>query len=247
MPPCRGKHYLVIGREDLSGWPEAKALINAISAAVAKFLFEDVITRHGCFGQLTVDGGPENKDMVEQLTSRYKIKRLVVSAYHPQANRMVERGHRPLVDSLNKITEQGYGDWVSNLHAVLWADRTTTRASTGETPYRLMYGSDAILPIELSVPTWQTLPWDSVISTADLLAVRARQVQRRNKDFKEAALYLQRTRAENQELFNEKHRLRAKDFNVGDFVLLYDTKLDNNHSSKLIYKWMGPYRIHKAI
>ena len=38
MPSCEGKSYLVVAREDLSGWVEARALSSANSAAVAKFL-----------------------------------------------------------------------------------------------------------------------------------------------------------------------------------------------------------------
>ena len=37
MPPCKGRNYLVVAREDLSGWVEARALTNANLAAVAKF------------------------------------------------------------------------------------------------------------------------------------------------------------------------------------------------------------------
>ena len=94
MPMCRGKSYVVVARDDFSGWVEARALGNATSAHVAKFIWEDVICRHGCFGRLIVDGGPENKDLVIELTKRYGIKRIVVSVYYAPANGMIERGHQ---------------------------------------------------------------------------------------------------------------------------------------------------------
>ena len=186
MPPDYGKSNLVVAREDLSGWVEARALTSAISEAVARFSYEDAICRHGCFGTLVVDGRPENKDLVTFLSARYNIKRLVVSAYHPQANGIVERGHRLIVDGLAKLIEGGLVSWLSNLHTVLWADRTGIRTPTGMTPFRLMYRHDAVLPIELDVPTWQILDWNSVKTTADLLAMQARQLQRRNEDLEEA-------------------------------------------------------------
>lgn len=49
---------------------------------VPKFLWEDVICRHGCFGRLSIDGGPEYKSYLEVLAQKYKIKRVVISAYH---------------------------------------------------------------------------------------------------------------------------------------------------------------------
>ena len=47
MLPCQGKQYLVAAQEDLSGWVEVCALGKANSTNVAKFLWEDVICRHG--------------------------------------------------------------------------------------------------------------------------------------------------------------------------------------------------------
>ena len=247
MPACRGMKYLVIARDDFSGWPEAKALHSATAKNVAKFLWEDVICRHGCFGKLIVDGGPENKDQVIELANRYAIKRVVVSAYHPQANGMVERGHKPIVDALSKMTNGGLLKWVDNLHAVLWADRTTVKKSTGHTPFYLNHGCEPMLPIELEIPTWNVLPWYEVRSTAELLSLRARQIQRRDEDIEEAALYLQRKRMEGKDNFDLDHRIREKDFSVNDMVLLHDTKRENIHTGKLEFRWLGPYLIHEVI
>lgn len=97
-----------------------------------------------------MDGGPENKGAVEELMTKYKIKKVIVSAYHPQANGMVERGHKPLSDALSKMSDEGKG-WVRHLPAVLWADRTTVKTTTGMTPYYLICGSEPVLPIELDV------------------------------------------------------------------------------------------------
>lgn len=115
MPPCMGYLYIVLARCDLSGWVEGRTLRKADSLAVAKFMWEDIICRHGCFGRLVVDGGRENLGVAEALAARYGIKRVVTSAYHPQANEMIERGHRPIIDALSKMP----GKWVENFHAVL--------------------------------------------------------------------------------------------------------------------------------
>ena len=125
MPSCQGKNYLVVAREDLSGWVEARALGIANLASVAKFLWEDVICRHRCFGRLVIDGGPENKGYVTAFTKKNGIERVQVSAYHPAANGIVERGHKPIVDALAKLTDGGLGNWVRNLPLVLFADRTS--------------------------------------------------------------------------------------------------------------------------
>jgi hypothetical protein len=119
LPRCRGKQYLAVARSDLSGWVEARAMNKNDSKSMAAFLYEDVICRHGVFERLIVDGGPENKLLVKDLAKKYGIHRLVVSSYHPQANGMIERGHKPLVDALAKMTGGGFSGWLKHLPAVL--------------------------------------------------------------------------------------------------------------------------------
>ena len=63
-----------------------------------------MICRHGIFRKLIVDGGPENKKLVEALVKRYSIRHVVVSAYHPQANSMVERGYGLVIDALSNMS-----------------------------------------------------------------------------------------------------------------------------------------------
>ena len=225
---------------------EARALANADSKSVAKFLLEDVLSRFGWFSKLVVDGGPENKKLVADLAFDYRIKRCQVSAYHPQANGMVERGHKPIVDALAKLTEGGYGKWTRNLHMVLWADRCTIRRSTGQPPYRLIFGSDPILPIELSVPTWKILLWSSVRTTADLLAIRARQLQRRDEDLDELRLHLRRQREHNKDYFDDTKHIREGPIKVGDLVLLFNSKIEKSFSDKLTYRWLGPFTVDVA-
>ena len=67
------------------------------------------------FGQLSIDRGPENKDVVAALAETYGIYRVVVSAYHPQGQDLVKRGHQPLVAALAKYG----GNWVRNLTKAL--------------------------------------------------------------------------------------------------------------------------------
>lgn len=217
------------------------------SRAVADFLWEDVISRHGCFGKLIIDGGSENKEAVAELTRRYGIKRVVVSAYHPQANGMIERGHKPIVDALSKMSDGGSTNWVRNLPAVLWADRSTVRTSNGLTPYYISCGNEPVFPIELEIPTWRILPWDDVHTTSDLLAMRACQLQRRDEDLEEAVLHVQRMRLEGKERHNEEHGIRTEELAIGSVVLLHDTRREKNMSRKLAFKWLGPYRIYNAV
>ena len=214
---------------------------------MADFLWEDIICCRGCFGKLIIDGGSENKDAVAELTKRYGVKKVVVSAYHQQANGMIERGHKPIVDALSKMSDGGSTNWVRNLPSVLLADRSTVRTSTGLTPYYICCGSEPVLPIELEVPTWRILLWSKVHSTADLLAIRAFQLQHRDKDLEKATFHLQRMRQKGKKRHDLKHGIRDEELAIGSIVLLHDTRREKNISRKLSFKWLWPYRICDAI
>jgi hypothetical protein len=96
-----------------------------------------------------MDGGPENKTFKEWICKRYHIDRIVVSAYHPQANGLVKRGHQPVVDALQKISNTPR-EWLKHFHWVLWADRISMRKSTGKVPFDLAFGWQYVLPVELT-------------------------------------------------------------------------------------------------
>ena len=104
------------------------------------------------FAKLVVDGGPENKADVKALAEKYRIRRVVVLAYYPPANRIIERGYRPITDILAKITDGGLGLWTRNLHLVLLANRSTVKLTTGKSRFSLIYGSEAILLVEFDIP-----------------------------------------------------------------------------------------------
>jgi len=97
-------------------------------------------------------------------------------------NALVERGHQQIVDGLAKLGLK----WVKNLPLVLWADQIATRASTGFTPYRLVFGQDCVLPIELTAASWATVNWNRIKTRAELLVARAKQLARKEEDVRKA-------------------------------------------------------------
>ncbi len=133
MPFGDWYRFLMVTRCDLSGWVEARSLRTLTSKAVAHFLWKDIICCYSCFRKLVIDGSSENNEAVEELAERYGINQVVVSAYHPQANEMIERSHKPIVDLLSKMSEGGCKNSVRHLPSVLLADRSTLRTSTGLT------------------------------------------------------------------------------------------------------------------
>nr|CAN61262.1 hypothetical protein VITISV_005781 [Vitis vinifera] len=75
---------------------------------------------------------------------------------YPQSNGQAEATNKTLITASKNRLEQAKGKWVEELPGVLWAYRTTPERPTGNTPFALAYGMDAIIPTEIGLPTIRT-------------------------------------------------------------------------------------------
>ena len=98
---------------------EIRVLRAATSKAIAKFLWEDIVCRHGIFGRLVINKGSENKNLVKQFVADYSIKRVIISPYNAKVNGIIERGHKFIINALAKMTKGDVNKWIRNLHAIL--------------------------------------------------------------------------------------------------------------------------------
>ena len=97
--------------------------------------------------------GMKNLDLMKEMLENYRIQQTLISAYHPQANGLVERGHDSLVNSLAKYSKRS-NEWKQYLPLALWADRIAIRRSTGYSAFELLYERDCLLSIQFSIESW---------------------------------------------------------------------------------------------
>ncbi|KAK4403039.1 hypothetical protein Sango_1044600 [Sesamum angolense] len=83
----------------------------------------------------------------------YKTNGQVSPVSHPQANGEVEVTNRILVQGIKKRLDMTGSNWIEELTSVLWSYRTTPRGSIGESPFSLVYGTEALIPAELGIPS----------------------------------------------------------------------------------------------
>ena len=83
------------------------------------------------------------------------INRYSTSAY-PQGNGQAEAVNKFIVSGLKKRLDDAKGKWVEELPHVLWTYRTKPRRSTGEAPFSLIYGAEAVIPLETGFLTTRT-------------------------------------------------------------------------------------------
>ncbi len=249
MSSNKEKHYLIVARDDFFEWAKTRALSEAKAWRVTKFLWKDVICRHDCFEKLTINDDLENKEILEKLVKRYRIKKMITSNYHSQINEMIKRDHKSLFDALFKMSDEKLESWVNNLHVVLWADRFTVKFITDLISFYLQCDSESMLSIELKISIWRVLFWQEIHTIEELLAMRTRQLQRRNENMNEARNLLKRMRKQEKEYFDAEHFTIDKEINKNDLMLLHDTQHENDRSinRKLKYRWRESFQIKEVI
>ena len=145
----RGNRYVVSFMDYYTKWPEAFATADHKASTVLKLLFEQVIPAHGVPRVIISDQAPEFlSEAWTSGTASVGAHVCYTSPYHHQANGLVERWNRTLMDMLRPLTELEPAKWDEFLGPALFAFRTTVHASTGNTPFFLMHGRDPTLPCE---------------------------------------------------------------------------------------------------
>jgi len=89
--------------------------------------------------------------------------------------------------------------------------------------------------------------WGKVNTQAELLAARARQLDRKTEDIATAQQNIRKNRLKNKAYFDKNRCERVDKIGVGDMVLLYNSSLDKQWSQKLKNRWLGPYRIREIV
>lgn len=153
LPKCAGqKQFLIVAIDYYTKWPEAKPLARIREAEVVQFFMENIVFRFGVPRVIVTDNGSQftGKDFEEAL-SQLKITHIKSSVAYPQANGQVEITNKAILQGIKKRLLDAPSNWVDELPNVLWGYRTTPRTTTGETPFRLAYGTEAVLPLEISM------------------------------------------------------------------------------------------------
>ena len=84
------------------------------------------------------------------------IKNRYSTSAYPQRNGQAEAVNKVIVNELKKRLDDAKGRWVEELPHVLWTYRTIPQKSTGETPFSMTYGAEAVIPLENGFPTMRT-------------------------------------------------------------------------------------------
>lgn len=133
--------YIVVVVGYFTKWIKAEALLTITAAKIRNFIWRRIVYRFGVpLAIVTFNGIQFTRYLTRDLCEELGIQMRFALIEHPQTNGKVESANKVILNGLKKKLDEAKG---------LWAYNTTIKSSIGETPYRLTFGTCAILPVEI--------------------------------------------------------------------------------------------------
>jgi hypothetical protein len=169
------------------------------------------------------------------------IKLKFASVAHPKTNGQVEKANDLICNGIKKRLlappEKAKHAWVDELPSVLWSLRTTPNVATQETPFFLVHGAEAVLPVEITHEAPKIVAYDKKTSTEALQDDVDALDKARDVVLAKATQYRQSLRN------YHSTRVRPRSFIVGDLVIIL---MQDGHG-KLESPWVAPYIVTEVI
>ncbi|GJS20483.1 reverse transcriptase domain-containing protein [Tanacetum coccineum] len=198
--------------------PGAKALETITGNQVKKFVWDNIVCRFGLPGEIVSD-----------------------NVKHPQSNGLMKRANRSLGEGIKARLGKGNNNRIKELPHVLWAHRTIIKSSHGDTPFSLTYGTEAVIPTKIGMPTYRTAVVDAVHNNEELRLNLDLLEERRER----AAIRETKSKLKMTKYYNA--RVCGVTFRPGDFVYRSNKQSHAMDGGKLGPKWEGPYEVTKAL
>jgi hypothetical protein len=148
-----GFNRVLVSIDKFTKWIEVKPVTCPKADRVLDFL-DELVHRYGLPHRIITDLGSNfNNHQFWEYRENRGIDVQYVSVAHPRANGQVEHANGMVLDALKKRLHNAAntkgGKWIKELPNALWGLRTQPTKPTGQSPYFLVYGSEAILPADV--------------------------------------------------------------------------------------------------
>jgi hypothetical protein len=218
-----------------SKWIEAKSLATITSVTVQKFFWQNIVCRFGVPKAITMDNGTQfDAEAFKEFCEQIGTKIHFASVRHPESNGLVERANGIIMTGIMKlIFNQPRGKWPDELIKVVWSHNTTMSKSIGFTPFKLLFGDEAITPEEAKAGLIRTVASpeneaDYFVAKDAIEGIRLQAVENINKYQAETIKW-------------RDIKVRLKNIKSGHLVLRRVANPDT--VGKLQLKWEGPFLV----
>ena len=234
-----GNRYVLVAGDYFTKWIEAYPIQNQEASTVVQKLLDQLFCRFSLPERLHSDQGRQfEAEIIKQLCKLLQIEKTRTTPYHPQSDGFVERFNRTLLSMLSTRSNPHSTNWDEDLSKVCMAYNTSIQSTTGYTPFFLMFGREARLPLaivhEPPPSPHGAIPqqYGNYVQSLQDTFNTAFEVVRSNMSTRQGR---------QKEFYNCK--VHGDPFKPGDLVWLFNEALAKGESRKLRRPWRGPYRV----
>eukprot|EP00731_Ephydatia_muelleri_P039124 Em1130g1a len=240
-----GSQYILTISDYFTKWVEAIPTPDKTATTVANCLFK-IFMRMGLPRVMLSDNGSEfcNK-LNDKLAEILGVKRRLTTPYHPQANGLDERYNQTLQNMLAKFVSTKQTVWSSYLDTCTFAYNTSRHESSTYTPFQLMFGRQAILPVDIDL---QKESGDELhhkyqmLNDPDIVAVQ----HKHQVILEDAKKHILDAQKKQKQKYDSKCA-KPNCFQVGELVMKKNFRRKKMKGGKLQDRFDGPHRVVKKM
>jgi hypothetical protein len=239
-----GHGYIIVVVDYFTKWAEAMPTFDNTGKTAALFLFNHVITHFGVPQDIITDHGSHFRNfMMSELTKKLGLRHDSSTPYYLQANGQVKEINKVLITMIRRMIGIHKTSWNTMLFSALWAYQTSIKSATGFTPFRLVYGMEAILPIECEILSLNLVV--ELLPNTSAEVERLLYLMRLDETCRDATLVIE-SQKKRVKAHYDKH-VKPRVFYEGDLFLLYEQDKDVLGAGKFKPMWHGPYIVSKVL
>eukprot|EP00736_Rhodelphis_marinus_P012019 Rmarinus@m.1179 len=237
---ANGNRYVLVFSDYYTKYSIAFPVQDITAETVADIFVHEVMCRLGLPEKLLTDRGMNLRaEVFAALCAKLGVRRGFTTAYHPQGDGQVERFNHTLIKMVTAYISDDHKDWDEHLALVCFAYNTTRHVTTGQEPFYLMHGRDALTPAR----GMRVTDGERVRGPQGPLPYYVRQMEAsldEVADIVVATVQKEKTR----QIRGYDQRRREISFEVGDRVLVeFTVPPAGVPSRKFADRYYGPYRI----
>jgi transposase InsO family protein len=241
FPRAQGGYcYLYVAIDKFTKWVEVETVCTIPARSAVKFIC-GLVCRFSVPNRIITNNGSQfTSELFREYCALAGIKICFASVTYPRSNGQAERANAEVLKGLkmrsfNAELKACGKKWLDNLQSILWSICTTATNPTGETPFFLVYGAEAILPTDVKFGSPRVFAFNE-LRQEDLVKDRILQLEEtRCQAALHAARYQQGLRR-----YHSRH-VRARTLEVGDLVLRRILSCEGLH--KLSPMSEGPFKV----
>ena len=232
-----GNRFILVICDYASRYPEAIPLRRIDASRIANELVK-LFARVGVPEEILTDQGTNfTSHLLQEIYKLLRIKPIRTTPYHPQTDGLVERFNHTLKSMLRKTATTEGKNWDDLLPYLLFAYREVPQASTGFSPFELLYGRQVRGPLDILRDSWIASP-----KTSESIVSYVLLMQERLSELRDLVKQNLQHAQDSQKTWYDKNA-RNRQLQPGDHVLV----LLPTSTNKLLAEWQGPYVVTRRI